>query len=774
MTTTILAADAAPALREPPPRPAAGARGVGDAGSSRAGLRAAGLYLVGLAVFVGALLWRYPRFFYVDDKQLQYLPVFRWLGQRANGAPPVIDPDQGMAGNFAADPQYGVFDPLHWLLHRLLLTTDDLALASWSLSVASLLVLGLGVCAVATEHRVQPLWAAAAALGGATSGWLLFVGASWWPMTWGTALLPWLWWGLAARSRWGAPVAALSACLLVSSGYPYVLPFAAAVVVAVVADRLVQDGRTGGARAAARSLLVRRVASPLLAAAGGALAGSCNLWVARELQDVTQRAGSAPVAEEGAFVPNLLDALLGGPTLFGQADGWWGSLLPLPVLATAWFAVPLLAVVRWRSAVRLPGAVAALAVTAFCALATQAPTEMGSFRFPIRYLADLQVFLPLLTVLLLRAGWALRPRRLALAAAVVVGQLLLAVTRAGELLEWHVAGAVIVLGCLAAVVLGRRAALRRPGRVAVAAVLLGSLALLPLLGAGAAVDGQRLRSVEPTSSLPYLGPHDSARWPSSVAEFGARAASPGLNATVIAWRGAGPELGLRAGIPLGSAALLSGTRPGYGYTSVGHGAWAERWCADYLGHVGMCQEAEGRLLETAPGTSLTWLEVMAKDDVLLWPSAPASLRERLVESGRWQEVEPLGRFTRLTRVRPSPGRITWSDAGVRAVAPVDVGLAVQTYDVTVAASSAQRLVLRDPWWPGYRATLDGVEVPTTALAGTVVEVELPAGSYAGRLRVEYRPAGLDAGLTWAAVGLVVALAGVLLGVPPRSRQRRAV
>jgi hypothetical protein len=150
--------------------------------------------------------------------------------------------------------------------------------------------------------------------------------------------------------------------------------------------------------------------------------------------------------------------------------------------------------------------------------------------------------------------------------------------------------------------------------------------------------------------------------------------------------------------------------------------------------------------------------------VLLSASTPPPVRERLLDSGRWREGEQAGAFTRLVRVEPLRGRATWAAGGVRALTPVEVGPERQVYDVRVDAAAPQRVVLRDPWWPGYRATLDGVEVPTTPLDGTVVQVQLPPGGYTGRLVVDYRPAGLDTGIAVSALGLVVALAGVHLRV----------
>lgn len=734
--------------------------------------RSAGLYLLGLALFLVTLYVRFPRFFYLDDKQLQYLPVFRWLGQAPGLLPPLLDPDQGMAGNFVADPQYGVLDPAHWLVYAATLLSDNLNTVSWVISVGAIVVLGLGVCAITTEYGVRPGWSAAGALAVSTSGWLLYVGASWWPMVWGTAFLPWLWWGVASRSRYGPVVAALAGYLVVASGYPYALPFAVAVVLAVMADWWLVDTRE-------HRVLTRRRVGTLVCAAGGALAGSCNLIVASRLLDVAHRAGGAPrsTGNHGTFIPNFVDVVVGGTTLHGHVPSVWGNILTLPAFATAWFVLPLLAVVDWRRAVRQRGSVAAIVLVVVSVAATQLPTDVGTLRYPIRYLADVQLFLPVLTVLLLRKGMVLTPGRVLVAASLVGTQFLLAVARSPVFSGWHLAAAVLVAICLVVVLRCRRPERHR----ALAAVLVLSVALLPQVGAQAAVTAKRrLSTVMPVgpSPLPTFGAHDSQEWPISERGYRAAAWQPDLDATVVVpSAGVGPSLGLSRGILLGSANLFSGTQPGFGYTTVGQDAWAELWCADYLGQSGTCPDVARKLLRTAPGTDVTWLDVLAKDTLLLSDEAPESLRTAMGSLSTWKFGGHRKHYDVYVRTHPTPGRATWRSEGVRTLRPVSVGPTTQRYVVSIDAEKTQQVVFRDTWWPGYRATLDGRRIPTRPLEGAVVAVDLPPGRYEAELDVRYVPDGFRAGLVVAALGSLLVSVGLLLAlstIGPRRRRRTPV
>ena len=749
------AVESRPAPAGDPARPAPD-----RASSARDSRLAAGLFLLAQALLMGAIrLWQ-PRFFTIDDKLAQYLPVWHWLGSQPGLRPPLMDADQGSGGAFVADLQYGVLDPFHWVLADVLSRMDGLNAASWGLHALAVGVLGLGVVAVARHLGVGPVWAAAAALGAANSGFLLWFGASWWPAAWGTAVLPWLWWGMVTRSRWGIPVVALAAYLVGTSGYPYSLPFAGLVVAGVGLEAVLRDRAVG-------AMLERRYLHRVLAAAGGLLMAAPGLLATSAMAPYSQRATleSGPLGSTGEFVPNLLDVLVGGPTATPQVTGWWGAMLPTAMTATAWYVLPVLALVPWRRLRVLgglrafPGLVVCVLLVGVAVLATQTPTVVASLRFPFRYVVVLHLVLPVLVALLAaRLGLRFTRGRLVVASGLLLLQGLLGTARTPDLAVWHLG--VAVLGVLLLVALGQVAGTGSTGRlVAVGVLVVTGLAPLASIGSAVAVNAEfaAARGIEP-SGLPASGVNNAEVWPASVPAFRERSVEPGLNATVLVWGDSGADRGLDSGVPAGSAALFSGVRPGFGYTSVGQAGWADRWCQDYLGQSATCVDAVARLLETVPGTGRTWLDVSSKDVLLVDRRSPPEIAESL--AGRWREVEVQGDFVRYERLEPTPGRITYAGDAVTGLTAVSGGPEGGTYEVEWTADGDRRLITRIPWWPGYRATLDGEPLEVRAVEGTLVAVDLPEGGGSGELLLSFRPPGLTAGLAAAAVGLL--LVGVAL------------
>ena len=778
---------------------------VGRSGGHRGAWLAAGSFLLGEAVFVLLLRRWQPRFFYQDDKIAQYLPVWQWLGAQPGLRLPLIDPDQGSGGNFTGDLQYGVMDPFHWLLAGVLSRMDGLVSAAWGLHVLAVTVLGLGTVALATRLGARPVWALMAALGAANSGFLLWFGSSWWPAAWGTALLPWLWWALISPSRWALPVAAGSAYLLATSGYPYTLPFAALIVLGVVIERVLQHRRGAGAPASdaptsgaatsdattsdATAPAASRVGATdpvavlprLLAAAGGLLLAAPGLLASFAMAPFSQRAAADAelprLGNSGDYIPNLVDVLVGGPSTSPSVTGWWGTILPPAAMATAWFVLPALALVRWRALglragpAAVPGLVTGGLLCLAAVLATQTPTVVASLRFPFRYAVVLEVFLPVVVaVLASRGGLSLSRWRVVVAMGLLLAQGWLAVVRTPAVYGTHLRLLVVGLVVLAAlVVLVRRGNTRVAAALAVVAVVAA-----PLASVAAAIAVERslatAAEVEPTGR-PADALYDAAEYPASVAGFRAAAWQPDLNASVVYWGGSGGDRGLSRGIPVGSAALFSGTRTGYGYTSVGQAGWADRWCQDYLGQSATCGEQLSieRLLAPAPGTGMSWMELLSKDVLLLDDRAPDVVRESLGE--RWTESDHRSGFTRFDRREPTPGRITWTSAGVTSIEADEVGPDDESYAVTWDEGGA-RVLTRIPWWPGYRATLDGEPLQLTALEATSVAVDLPAGGGSGQLRIWFEPPHRGLGLAAVAVGGVVTLGGLAWGLVAARRSRQ--
>lgn len=754
-------ASAPPVTDAPVSGPAAG-----DRPARSGGWAAAAVFLVAEAALLGVVYIWQPRFFYIDDKLAQYLPVWGWLGRQPGLALPVIDPDQGSGGNFVGDLQYGVLDPLHWLLAAVISHSNGLNILGWGLHVGAVTVLGLGVVALARHYGAGPLWAAAAALGAANSGFLFWFGASWWPAVWGTAVLPWLWWAMVTRLRIGVLAAALAAYLVATSGYPYSFPFAGLIVVAVAIERWRERGQI-------RAVLERAFAMRVVAGAGGLLLAAPGLLAASAMTPYSQRAMTdlGPLGSTGDFVPNVIDVIVGGPTLNAAVTGWWGTDLPVAAMATGWFAYPVLAMVDWRR-FRAMGGVLAVPGTLICAVlvagslvASQLPTVVGGLRYPFRYVVIFQVVLPLLVALVAsRAGLLVTRRRVAIAAALLLVQGLLAVSRTPYVSGWHVTTAVVgVLVLLSGLVLSGR-------RRLFVAVLLAATVVAPLVSIGAAVTTNNLvaesQGIKPTG-LPASMLYTASDWPADVASFRALAVQPGLNATVLVWGDAGKDRGLGSGVPVGSAALFSDMRTGFGYTSVGQEGWSKRWCQDFLGQSATCLAAVPRLLALVPGTDRTWLDVTSKDILLVDHRSPPEIFASL--QARWRRVGDQGNFSRFERREPTPGRITVAGSAVTSLRARTVGTDSETYDVSWTRSGDHRLITRIPWWPGYAATLDGQSLPVGALDATALTVDLPARGGHGQLRIFFQPPGHRAALAAVALGAVLVLGGAVIEL----RRRRS-
>lgn len=72
-------------------------------------------------------------------------------------------------------------------------------------------------------------------------------------------------------------------------------------------------------------------------------------------------------------------------------------------------------------------------------------------------------------------------------------------------------------------------------------------------------------------------------------------------------------------------------------------------------------------------------------------------------------------------------------------------------------------------WPGYRATLNGREVPFTVVAKTFVAVDIPAGTKNADLELTWRPPGWKLGVGAVLLGMLGA--GAMQWLSLRARRR---
>ncbi|HEV8115306.1 MAG TPA: hypothetical protein VGP53_03640, partial [Acidimicrobiales bacterium] len=692
-------------------------------------------------------------------------------------------------GNFVADPQYGVFDPAHWLISWGVSRFDHLNLATWLLCSLAVVLLGLGVWAVLSLYRCPPALAAAASLGVASTGFFLWFGASWWPLLWSTAWLPWLWYGMATKGRVGVVLTGVSAYLIIVSGCPYNYPFAAAIVVA----QLIERALSGGVPA----LWARHVTMRLLAGLGGVVASAPTILSGVQMLPLTTRQfGTSQLGNLGTFIPNLGDVIIGGSTLTpGISEFWGGTLVRAPIAATAAFALPAVALVSWRDVWRRPGVLTAGLLLALGVVATQAPTHLGPLRFPFRYLVVVGVFLPVLVALGLTYARQVTKPRLACAGGLLVLQLVLATFRAPNLALWHLVALLIgvaATGAVVALTIGTTAPHRVQLRRAMAAAAPFALVLSSF---GGAVAGERSAEATQARLEAALGQRPTgwpARslqirpdWGSTVAEFRQQSLLSDAEASVMAWKvdlnAAVTPWG--AGVVAGNANLFSDFQTGVGYWASAQKRWAERACIDYIGQFQPdpgCVEGMLRAVPDAGGKA--WIDLVSLDEVLLSPATPDEMRAHF--EGSWVPAGLIGTSGYQRFLRPPserlPGRVTATTGDATALelragsgGPAYGGKPFDSYVVS-SGSSGGSLVLRVPYWPGLRATLDGRPLPVEPVEGTLTAVTLPPGIDRGTLRMEFRPIGERIlTLSLALAILLIGAAAIACGRGARSADDKA-
>ena len=180
-------------------------------------------------IFSLLLLAHDPLIFWNDDYEISILPVFADIARAWNhGEFPLLSPFSWVCGNLAGEFQYGVFsifiNALIVCVWKLPLTFPQQAAA---VSIAHLAVLSAGAFLLGRDRQLSTPLSILVALVASLNGWIICWGASDWfgalgAFTW----LPWAWWAAEravnpSRSRWRFLWPAPFVYLLIAGGFPY-------------------------------------------------------------------------------------------------------------------------------------------------------------------------------------------------------------------------------------------------------------------------------------------------------------------------------------------------------------------------------------------------------------------------------------------------------------------------------------------------------------------------------------------------------------------------
>jgi hypothetical protein len=638
-------------------------------------------------------------FYMVDDSAAQFLPMWRRIGEQLlAGTFPLLDVDSWAGGNLAGEALFGVWNPVNLLDYLLVTRFDDLAVAAAVVKTQFLVILALGVYLLCREYKAAKWAAFALAFALPFSGFVLYFQAGTWAaglMTF--AWVPWVWWSARKAIRRAAhPVWAFTfGALCVTAGNPY-----GVLAVLVVYTGLFVEFRQ--LRVVLTGLSVLAVAPlvflPLLAASAVGARNGVQFY------------------NIGELTPGINDLLaLSVPSHLPAIKGFDPNSMRLTVPATyfAWFAVPVLPWLDWR-VLRDRKLTAVFVVTGAYLLFCLAPSHIWMFRWPLRNIEGLFLGFAVLLAVLLTAG--LRTdhlkRRALISAGALFGGMYLAIASWPKISLRHVVALLVLAGLTALLILAVR---RGSTRWQVAVLTGGTAVVLVLQTTWSPVNTSVTTTYpKPPVHLPYTG---------TVAQIGSVAIQP------------------QRGLLYGNEYAGAGVPSLLAYTGIDYVKFSRALCQT---HRGTCSDGYAKLFESN-------LADLARVETIV-------VQRRLVDPQPhpgWHVESADDQVTVLRRDKPLPfprGRISAVE-----------GVAVDEDTMDGARSERVRfhggggqVTFARLTWPGYRAHIDGRQVPVREGPAGLLVVDLPAG--AGELELAWTPPGFTFGLVSVLIGLALAFA----------------
>ncbi|RJO69370.1 hypothetical protein D5S18_32240 [Nocardia panacis] len=712
---------------------------------------------VGVAVGYVAVLLANVRHFYTDDTESQYAPLWVMLGRYLReGRIPALAPEHWMAGNYAIE-EAGLLNPPQLLIDLIAPSVDNLVVYATVVKLLFAIVLGLGVFRICLAYGAKAPWAAAAGVALPFSGWLLFFDeASWYTAFTGTAWLVHAWASAVryARGRSGPLPVFVFLYLAISVQYVFPAVEAGLMIGAVAVGEVIYRRRgmgfgspraLGGAMVSAFGFLpwVKRRPTveqqgwgPSLrllgVAAFAALAGAATYLPSAFSAKVTWR-GTAQINNDQFLTVPWSESLNAGlPSTMPAFSSWWGYVQPLPMVYIAWFLIPALAFIDWRRAKENWQEFSGIALFAVAALMwTAGPGTIGPLRWPARVLPMLALGLLVLVCVLLGryadfANW----RRRGVAGGVLVALLLIRTYSADpHRLPWHLvaAAAVALLGALV-VWLGNV-----KGAAAACAVLIASVVPIAFV---------QVFAVQPTP-MSWNLPESRAAMKAKFPEFAGTTLQ--LADRALIQPGEKNLDGAYGSLVFGNYAKDLEKTYVSGYTPNGHYWFGEMICMRW--DTSVCPDAYRRVFATEPSTGRTLVDLMQVDRVVLQRALYPDAGNQPAPTG-WKWVDYPGHEKFIAVLEREDGPISTRNgrvADAHDVTATSVAESDMTSRVRVNSEDGGRVVFARLGWPGYRATLDGRDIPFKVVAKTFVAVDIPAGTRNGDLELTWRPPGWKLG-----------------------------
>ena len=692
------------------------------------------MWLIGTvaAAFLGSLipLITNNRFYYYDDTQAGAFGIWFEIGTKLSAREwPLFSDTAWGAGNYAAEGQWGIWNPLILLIGWLASRSANIVVFSTILKITFLCILAAGTFLLARSYKARPEWAAISGVAVTLTGFTVYMdAASWVTGLMVFSLLPLTWYGLRRMAfQDGNPFLALApAYLLITIGYVH----GTLMLVIVFVGLLLEIWLHGGRRSALRLLFSGLVCG--LIAMAVYLPGVLTA-------PVTARTGG--IANSGFLTTDLTGLFTAWvPGSLPQVTGWWGGFATVPLLYVAWF-LPIVSVVDYSKVKAASRELSALWFVGLLSLAlTLAPSDLGPLRFPIRIMpyVSLAVLLTLSAMISRFRVSVLSRGRMTVTAAMVLSGLYLGWSQFPSFRMAALFG-VLAVGGIAGLLVFLYFPCRRP-RFKGPVVLAGGVVLVSMVIAA----GQHVAFK--SSPLPdYRMPDIAGNYSRQLPE------AQGGTFIVGDPTKLGPEIWDET--LASNAWYLNSAEVQNLYSPIMFAKYAEDLCIS--SHGWTCGAAAGKLFETDAMTGKVLADLLSIDTVQLLRDPDTGANEAFISDppSGWHETGRTADSVVWVRDQPllNTGQLVWTSDGT-ALSLISESSREVLIRVDRMGEAPSRAVLSRLAWPGYDA--DGANIGAP-LRGYLIQIDIPAGSVGKTLSIRFEPPGWPV-----VVGSLILAAGV--------------
>ncbi len=673
-------------------------------------LKAAARFFSPLAIavlgVVAALVTIYEinhRFFFVDDRQTQYFPYGLIIKDMLlRGQFPFVTTRTFFGGALWLDPQNGIYNPLAMIM-TMLIDPAHLEVSGLLYAIVLNILLTTGAYTLGRAYGIRPSFAALLGLMAGINLYTLYINsADWHPAA---SSMGWLMFAWAALKRlqdaeknicWHILGSAILIYLLVSSGWPHNV-VALAVVMTIMFLNELRNSRRHALR---------------LVWAGALGAALCLPVVVPIIMALPFTSRPVGLATQGLFTPKPTDLLnFSNPAWF--PDILWfapGQHMSCPLFFTAWYALPLLALVDMRN-LKWPKEI--LFVMGGLIMLTTEAAQLGPLRFPMRWLPDVQICL-LLSLFCateksaIRATW---PRML-------------------------LAFGALCLTTLAAIVNNPPVAMDNMSLVFLAAIFIAMLPpmakrfdWLPMfLGITSIV----MVLVMVARIPPFLDLGKNNKTPAVAMASESRVAYTLYSGHYLASLNPKDETEY---LP-GASAAYYGVNSFIGYSSLAYKGWGTIFgCATV--ETPFCVVYVSTLLQRAPETGVPYLDLLKIDTVVAQKGISALDASVALRHWSWRDTPNTVRLER-PQPRQLPGTVSWYSQGVSTKGSAQLKPDGEELAISNARDTPGLIAFARLYFPGFRAFLDGRELNVRPVDELVVGVDIPPHAK-GRLILTFLP-----------------------------------